>query len=206
MTRVRKDPAERRQELMTIAMELFCANGYEQTMVQDICKQAGVAKGTFFYYFPTKEDVLKAIFEEWAKKFADDFTRRAAGLDAVQKLRLFLQLSAQENAIEPLVDNLWAEHYKELVMALWQRIVSNGFNPLLRKIIDEGNEAGSMQVLHPEECLDFFWSLTEGMWPDEKKDIVTDESMAIRMEMAARLIEQLFGMKMGSMAHWENAE
>ena len=54
--------------------------------------------------------------------------------------------------------------------------------------------------------MDFFWSLTEGMWPDEKKDIVTDESMAIRMEMAARLIEQLFGMKMGSMAHWENAE
>ena len=92
MTRVRKDPAERRQELLTIAMELFQEKGYEQTMVQDICKQAGVAKGTFFYYFPTKEDVLKAIFEEWMKKFVGEYTRRAEGLDTVQKLRLFLRM------------------------------------------------------------------------------------------------------------------
>ncbi|SDF93871.1 transcriptional regulator, TetR family [Selenomonas sp. WCT3] len=206
MTRVRKDPAERRQELMTIARELFCEKGYEQTMVQDICKKAGVAKGTFFYYFPTKEDVLKAIFEAWMKKFVGEYTHKAEGLDAVQKLRLFLRMSARDNSIEPLVDNLWAEHYKELVMALWQRIVIDGFNPLLQKIIAEGNAAGSMQVLHSEECLDFFWSLTEAIWPDEKKDIVTDESMVIRMEMAASLIEQLFGMEKGSMAHWENAE
>ena len=206
MTRVRKDPTERRQELMTIARELFCEKGYEQTMVQDICKKAGVAKGTFFYYFPTKEDVLKAIFEAWMKKFVGEYTHKAEGLDAVQKLRLFSRMAARDNSIEPLIDNLWAEHYKELVMALWQRIVIDGFNPLLQKIIAEGNAAGSMQVLHQEECLDFFWSLTEALWPDEKKDIVTDESMVIRMEMAARLIEQLFGMEKGSMAHWENAE
>ena len=91
-------------------------------------------------------------------------------------------------------------------MVLWQRIVMDGFNPLLQKIIAEGNEMGSMQILHQEECLDFFWSLTEALCPDEKKDIVTDESMVIRREMAARLIEQLFGMEKGSMVHWENAE
>lgn len=206
MTRVRKDPTERRQELMTIAMELFCEKGYEQTMVQDICQQAGVAKGTFFYYFPTKEDVLKAIFVEWTKKFVEEYAQKAEGMDAVRKLRLFLQLSARENSIEPLVDNLWAEHYKELVMVLWQRIVIDGFNPLLRQIIAEGNATGSMQVVHQEECLEFFWSLTEAIWPDEKVDIVTDDSMSVRTEIAAKLIEQLFGMEKGSMAHWENAE
>ncbi len=206
MTRVRKDPTERRQELMTIAMELFCEKGYEQTMVQDICQQAGVAKGTFFYYFPTKEDVLKAIFVEWTKKFVEEYAQKAEGMDAVRKLRLFLQLSARENSIEPLVDNLWAEHYKELVMVLWQRIVIDGFNPLLRQIIAEGNATGSMQVVHQEECLEFFWRLTEAIWPDEKVDIVTDDSMSVRTEIAAKLIEQLFGMEKGSMAHWENAE
>lgn len=206
MTRVRKDPTERRQELMTIARELFCEKGYEQTMVQDICQQAGVAKGTFFYYFPTKEDVLKAIFVEWTKKFVEEYAQKAEGMDAVRKLRLFLQLSARENSIEPLVDNLWAEHYKELVMVLWQRIVIDGFNPLLRQIIAEGNATGSMQVVHQEECLEFFWRLTEAIWPDEKVDIVTDDSVSVRTEIAAKLIEQLFGMEKGSMAHWENAE
>ena len=175
-------------------------------MVQDICQQAGVAKGMFFYYFPTKEDVLKAIFVEWTKKFVEEYAQKAEGMDAVRKLRLFLQLSARENSIEPLVDNLWAEHHKELVMVLWQRIVIDGFNPLMRQIIAEGNATGSMQVVHQEECLEFFWRLTEVIWPDEKVDIVTDDSMSVRTEIAAKLIEQLFGMEKGSMAHWENAE
>ncbi|MBR1695336.1 MAG: TetR/AcrR family transcriptional regulator [Selenomonas sp.] len=206
MMRVRKDPAERRQELMTIAMESFCAKGYEQTMVQDICKQAGVAKGTFFYYFPTKDDVLKAIFEEWTKKFVDEFTRKAEGLASVQKLRLFLQMSARENSIEPLMDKLWEEHNKEFVTKMWQRIIVQGFNPLLRGIIIQGYEEGAMHVRHVEECLDFFWSLIDALWPDEQADTMADESMEVRMQIASKMIEQLLGMEQGCMACFENAE
>lgn len=199
MARVRKDPAERRQEFITVAKELFLAKGYEQTMVQDICKAAGVAKGTFFYYFPTKEDILQAIFEEWTQKFVADYARKAGGLAAVEKLRLFLGLMGREYDVEALVDELWDEHKKELVLQIWQRVLEQGFNPLLRAIIAQGNREGSMQVEHVTESMDFFWRLTDGMWPEEARNI-DETQMEIREAMATRLMEQLLGMQKGSLA------
>lgn len=50
-----------RQLLYETAVELFEANGYERTTVQQITEKVGVAKGTFFNHFPTKEHVI----EEW---------------------------------------------------------------------------------------------------------------------------------------------
>lgn len=204
--RTRKNPVERRREFIDISMELFCSKGYEQTMVQDICRKAGVAKGTFFYYFATKEDVLKAIFEQWSNQFSGEFRRRAETLGAVPKLRLFLQMSARENAIEPLVDKLWEEQHNEMVRQLWQRVVMQSFDPLLCEILAKGNEEGAMHVVHVEESLQFFWSIVDAMWPYELKESATEENMTIRSGIASRLMEELLGIKAGSLAHFEEAD
>ncbi len=45
---------ERKQQLLDAAGELFAARGYRATRIADICQSAGVAKGLFYWYFPTK--------------------------------------------------------------------------------------------------------------------------------------------------------
>ena len=50
---------ERRDRLYEAAVTLFREQGYENTTVDQIARQAGVAKGTFFNYFPTKDAVLR---------------------------------------------------------------------------------------------------------------------------------------------------
>ena len=52
---------ERRERLYEAALELFRAQGYEATTVDQITRQAGLAKGTFFNYFPTKDAVLRYL-------------------------------------------------------------------------------------------------------------------------------------------------
>jgi len=52
---------ELRQMLYETSLEMFEASGYENTTVQQITDQLGVAKGTFFNHFPTKEHVI----EQW---------------------------------------------------------------------------------------------------------------------------------------------
>lgn len=47
-----------REALITAAIELFTANGYEQTTVEQIAESAGVAPRTFFHHFAAKEDIL----------------------------------------------------------------------------------------------------------------------------------------------------
>jgi AcrR family transcriptional regulator len=64
MARITKDPDERRYELVVCAQELFYSKGYERTTVGDIVDEAGVAKGTFYYYFDSKLAILEAMVDE----------------------------------------------------------------------------------------------------------------------------------------------
>jgi len=52
---------ERRERLYEAALTLFRSQGYEQTTVDQITRRAGVAKGTFFNYFATKDAVLRYL-------------------------------------------------------------------------------------------------------------------------------------------------
>jgi AcrR family transcriptional regulator len=52
---------ERKQQLIDVAVQLFSERGYHATRVRDICDRAGVAKGLFYWYFPTKLDLFAEL-------------------------------------------------------------------------------------------------------------------------------------------------
>jgi AcrR family transcriptional regulator len=52
---------ERKQQLLDAAAELFAERGYAATRITDICTAAGVAKGLFYWYFPTKGDLFAEL-------------------------------------------------------------------------------------------------------------------------------------------------
>ena len=52
---------ERKQQLVDAAMVLFAERGYAATRISDICARAGVAKGLFYWYFPTKLDLFSEL-------------------------------------------------------------------------------------------------------------------------------------------------
>ena len=67
-----KEGEVRKREILLAARELFVNKGYEQTSVNDILRVVDIAKGTFYYYFASKEEVLETIIldivDEGAKK------------------------------------------------------------------------------------------------------------------------------------------
>ena len=52
---------ERKQQLLDAAARLFAERGYAETRILDICREAGVAKGLFYWYFETKEAVFRDL-------------------------------------------------------------------------------------------------------------------------------------------------
>ncbi len=52
---------ERKQQLLDAAARLFAERGYAETRIVDICREAGVAKGLFYWYFDTKEAVFRDL-------------------------------------------------------------------------------------------------------------------------------------------------
>jgi AcrR family transcriptional regulator len=65
---------ERKQQLIDAAVALFSERGYHATRVRDICERAGVAKGLFYWYFPTKLDLFGELVRTMRKRL-----RRAQG-------------------------------------------------------------------------------------------------------------------------------
>ena len=58
-----KKGEKRRQELIRIAYRLFVSKGYEQTSVDEIIEEAGIAKGTYYYHFQSKEQMLEEVID-----------------------------------------------------------------------------------------------------------------------------------------------
>ncbi|MBR2943207.1 MAG: TetR/AcrR family transcriptional regulator [Clostridia bacterium] len=61
--RVVKKPEERRAEMIAAASRLFAEQGFVKTSVTEIVTAVDVAKGLFYYYFTTKNDMVKAVVE-----------------------------------------------------------------------------------------------------------------------------------------------
>ena len=59
---------QKRKKILDKAWELFRKNGYEETKVEDITRELGVSKGSFYTYFKTKDEVLYEILERIKKE------------------------------------------------------------------------------------------------------------------------------------------
>jgi len=63
VARIVKEHDERRNEILDAAQALFYSKGYDQTSIQDIINAVGIAKGTSYHYFSSKDALLNELVE-----------------------------------------------------------------------------------------------------------------------------------------------
>lgn len=89
-----KPPEIRREELMDAAQRLFLEKGFAATSVAEIVDAADVAKGTFYLYFQTKDDVLAALRVRFIERFCkkiDAANAAASSRPWTQRLDIWMQ-------------------------------------------------------------------------------------------------------------------
>ena len=64
LTLRQRQAAERREQILKTALKLFAERGFDATSTRQIAKEAGIAEGLIFHYFPTKASLLTAILED----------------------------------------------------------------------------------------------------------------------------------------------
>lgn len=150
-----KKKAETRQLLMTAAIQVFHENGLYQTRVSDIVARAGVAQGTFYNHFQSKEAMFRAIADEYMTYYGELFNRYTAGLfdteDPVVVVTAFsgflrqLFISCRDNiATARLVFGEGAGSvgpYQEICDTVISRFVT-----LIKDLLDRGKETGFIGV------------------------------------------------------------
>lgn len=74
MKRNAKLPEIRKQELITAALKLFYANGYEKTSIRDILDEVGGEVGMFYHYFKSKDEIFELAVEHFLNDYVADFS------------------------------------------------------------------------------------------------------------------------------------
>jgi len=92
---------ETRESILDVAGRLFRDKGFDEATIRDIAGGAGLATGTLFNYYPSKEEVAAALVHQAAAKGRREFLRkRREGAGLAEDL--FLQIAAQLRAWKPL--------------------------------------------------------------------------------------------------------
>jgi TetR/AcrR family transcriptional regulator, fatty acid metabolism regulator protein len=87
-----RDP-DKPQQILDAAVRVFARTGFYNSRVSDIAREAGIASGTIYLYFKTKDDILVTLFRERMAGFVDGARKAIADEpDAVAKLRRLVRL------------------------------------------------------------------------------------------------------------------
>lgn len=140
-------------ELLAAALDLFVEKGFAATRAEEVARRAGVSKGTLFLYFPTKEDLFKAVVREniagrfpgWNEEF-DAYAGSTAEL-----LRYFMHEwwqrvgATRAGGLTKLMMSE-AQNFPELA-SFYQREVIEPGHALIRRILQRGVARGEFGPL-----------------------------------------------------------
>ncbi|MBR0478017.1 MAG: TetR/AcrR family transcriptional regulator, partial [Solobacterium sp.] len=112
---------DRRNEFIAAAEKLFRENGIVDTTISSIVKEVNVAKGLFYYYFNSKEDVIDAVSEKYREIFRAHVQQKAEEQDYDERLAHFV-----ENGTASFTE-------------LWNKVGVKDMSPLSQKRVDDAN-------------------------------------------------------------------
>ncbi|GED67966.1 TetR family transcriptional regulator [Brevibacillus reuszeri] len=199
MKRIVKDPHTRRAEIISAAGELFRNQGYVHTSVESIIQKVGVAKGTFYYYFKSKEEILDAFVHSMVDQLCEEYQRIAdnPALGVMDKVRHMLRgqsrIAEQESE---WLDSLHRPENRELHERVNIAIVLK-IAPVLAQVIEQGNQESVFQVENALETVQFLLAGSQFLLESGLFDWDRDEQQK-RMHAMQVIIERSLGAKPGS--------
>jgi TetR/AcrR family transcriptional regulator len=131
------------------AIKLFSKKGYHKSTMDEIAEAAGVAKGTLYYHFNSKEDIFRFIIDEGVKIIEDEIKDRTMHLDnPIDKLRMVckVQLELVIKYIEffkTVLSQMWGDEERQNQL---REVLGRYFKLIegyLREAADEGVIANS---------------------------------------------------------------
>ncbi|PHU33756.1 TetR/AcrR family transcriptional regulator [Pseudobutyrivibrio ruminis] len=171
--REKKNPDERKQEIIQVAGELFATNGYKKTQVKDIVQSIGVAQGLFYYYFKSKEEVMAAVAEEYAAEIINEIEKNINECENTgEKIELvfntFISKAQKENKL--FIEIQSADN--SIVHTIVQSIIGKKLIPIVVSIIEQGKKNKECNCSNPlisaKFCVFGVFSILDGMGPEEK--------------------------------------
>lgn len=154
--RVVKEAEVRKNEILDAAEELFAQKGFDCTSTNDILEKVGIARGTLYYHFKSKEDVLDGVIDRINSKMAARASQIAHSKE-VPLLRRFTATILALNVSSDLDREVLKQIHKPQNALMHQKIqmrILTDVAPIISELVREGIEQGIFNTNYVQELVE----------------------------------------------------
>lgn len=195
-----KEAAVRRNEILDAAERLFGTKGFDQTSTNDLLAEVGIARGTLYYHFKSKEEILDAMIE----RISNRLLSKAKAIANDQSLPILVRLTRMMQAMNvsdpvglEIVEQVHQPQNALLHQKMQEHLVS-GLTPLVTKVVKEANAQGICQTDYPKQTVEMLLIYTTSAFDNLME--VSEQERITQIQALIYNLERLFGTKPGVMA------
>ncbi|MBE6495217.1 MAG: TetR/AcrR family transcriptional regulator [Methanobrevibacter thaueri] len=187
-----KKGEKRKKELLKIAYDMFLTQGYENTTVDEIIEKAQIAKGTYYYYFESKEQMLEEVIDmmidseiEAAREIIE------TDIPVPQKIVGIIASVKPTEAEQPIKNALFQPENVLMHHKVRKKLI-HVVTPLLSEVINEGVREGIFECDNIAERVKMLLVISDGTF---NEGAFTERDISVFIDMT----EKLLGAESGTM-------
>lgn len=194
-----KSADERKNEILDVAEQLFAEKGFDNASTNDIIKMIGIARGTLYHHFKSKEEILDAIVE---RMISTSIARarmiiKDSSIPLLERFTgAFLSLNISSGAGAEVLEQIHKPQNALLHQKTQERLIGEVV-PLIAKLIEEGNSCNMFHSKYPLEAAEMIIIYSNTVFDDLNE--LPPEDMQEKIEAFIYHTEKILGAKENSL-------
>lgn len=201
--RISKEAEVRKNEILDAADQLFGQKGFDGTSTNDILQQVGIARGTLYYHFKSKEDIMDGLIERYNNRLLSAAREAASdkSLPVYERItRVVLALNLHGPSDKQIMEHIHKPQ-NALMHQKIQKLILRGVTPILADLIREGIQQGLFQTPFPYESMEMVVAYANTVFDEDMVDM-NDKGRATRIQALVFNLERLLGAESGSLVQF----
>lgn len=187
-----KKGEKRKKELLKIAYDMFIKQGYENTSVDKIIEKAQIAKGTYYYHFQSKEQMLEEVIDmmiDSEAKMAEQII--TMDIPVPQKIVMIITSVKPTEAEQPIKNALFQPENVLMHHKVRKKLIDI-LTPILSEVIKEGVNEGIFECDNIPERVKMLLIISDGTF---NEGTFSEQDISVFIDMT----EKLLGAENGTM-------
>lgn len=198
--RVVKEAEERKNEILDVAERLFGAKGYDSTSTNDILNEVGIARGTLYYHFKSKEEILDAMINRMTNRLVEKEEGIAAQKEVPVLQRFTMMMLALNVSDGTFNQELMKQLHKPQNALMHQKMeqhLLSALTPINTALIKEGITQGICHTDYPKEVAEMTFLYASTVFDDLTE--YSEEEKQRKITALIYNLERLLNMEQNSM-------
>lgn len=204
--RVVKEANVRKNEILDAAARLFAEKGFDNTSTSDIMSAVGIAKGTLYHHFKSKEDIMDSLIERQTTQILDRARKAAGDTSLSVEERMIATISAlhiedtDQTGGNEIIDHLHKPQ-NALMNQKTKQIILQRVPPIMAGIVNDGIAQGLYDTPYPLECMEIAVCYLNLMLDDDVFEL-TEEQSREKIKAFIFCLERLLGVEEGQLTYF----